>query len=90
MVFPGHTHLHFGNSLFITIKINQFICVSCLTVCQYTQTVNYLTTIIAIADLCKIWKTNDIKTTSWCAFQRCFRTQLIGCMHISGMDSKHF
>ena len=51
MVFPGHTHLQFGHSLFITIKIIQFFCVSCLTVCQCTQTVNYLTTIIAIAYL---------------------------------------
>ena len=49
--FPGHTHMHFGHSLFITVKINQLFCVSCLTVCQCTQTVVYLTTIIAIADL---------------------------------------
>ena len=28
-VFPGQTHLQFGNFLFITIKINQFFCVSC-------------------------------------------------------------
>ena len=53
MVFPGHAHLHFGNSLFITIKINQLFCVSCLTVCRCNQTVNYLTTIIAIVDIFK-------------------------------------
>ena len=49
--FPGHTHLHFGHSLFITIIINQFFCVNCLTAWQCTRTVNYFTTIIAIADL---------------------------------------
>ena len=27
MVFPGHTLLHYGRFLFITIKINQLICV---------------------------------------------------------------
>ena len=51
MVFPGHAHLHFSNSSLITIKLNQLFCVSCLTVCQCNQTVNYLTAIIAIADL---------------------------------------
>ena len=43
--------LQFGHSLFITIKINLFFCVSCLTVCQCTQKVNYPTTIVAIVDL---------------------------------------
>ena len=43
--------LQFGHSLFITIKINQFFCVCCLTVCQCTQKVNYPTTIAAIVDL---------------------------------------
>ena len=37
--------------LFITIKINQLFCVSCLTASQCTQIVNYLTTSIAIAGL---------------------------------------
>ena len=46
-----HTPLHFGHFLFIAIKVNQFFCVSCLYVCQCTQTMNYLTTIIAIGDL---------------------------------------
>ena len=49
MVFPGHTHLHFGHSLLISIKINQLFCISCLTVCQCTQTVNNFTTIVGIA-----------------------------------------
>ena len=31
---------HFGHSFLITIKINQLFCISCLTVCQCTQTVN--------------------------------------------------
>ena len=31
------SYLHFGHFLFITIKISQFYCVSCLTVCQCTQ-----------------------------------------------------
>ena len=51
VVFLGRTHLHFGHSLLIAIQLNMFFCVSCLTVCQSTQTVNYLTTLIAIADL---------------------------------------
>ena len=50
MVFPGHFRLYFGHFLFITIRINQFFCGSCLTFCQCTQTVNFLTTGIAIAD----------------------------------------
>ena len=54
MVFPGHPHLHFVHFLFITIKINQLFCVSCLTFCQCTQTINYLTTIIVISDLFEI------------------------------------
>ena len=28
MVFPSHTDLHFGHSLFITIKINHLFCIS--------------------------------------------------------------
>ena len=51
MVFPGHTLLHFGHFLFITIRINQFFCVSCLTFCQCTQTVIFFSLVIAIADL---------------------------------------
>ena len=51
VLFPGHSHLRFGHFLFITIKINQFFCAFCLTVCQCTQTVNTLTKITAISDL---------------------------------------
>ena len=42
VVLPDHTHLHFGHFLLIAVKVNQFFCVSCLYVCQCTQTVNYL------------------------------------------------
>ena len=41
-IFPGYTHLHFGHSLLITIKINQLFCIKCLTVCHCSQTVNCL------------------------------------------------
>ena len=54
MVFPSSTHLRFNHYLFITIKINQLFCGSCLTVCQCTQTVYYLTSINVLAYLFKV------------------------------------
>ena len=53
MVFPGHTLLHFGHFfVYYNQKKSVLLCklLNCF-VGQCTQTVNYLTTIIAIAGL---------------------------------------
>ena len=55
MLFHGHTHLHFGHFLLVIISIDPLFLSKLLNdmiFCQCTtQTVSYLTTIIAIADL---------------------------------------
>ena len=49
---------------------------NCLSVYSNSESSqnNYCYSRSILSRVCKIWKTNDIKPTSWCAFQRCFRT----------------